>query len=157
MDIRYVVTSPTQGSAGHICDTLCCARGQAENLIKLHKTELASDRTSCRSANANQMRLILHTAASWLLWRIQQAIPKTAALAKAEFCHPAPAAAQACCPRHGKRQAHPHRLRFGLSGCRSAARHRSPAQACAHIARAAVPPTPRAQPLNPKSPSNQTR
>jgi hypothetical protein len=31
------------------------ARGQAENLIKRHKTQLASDRTSCRSANANQM------------------------------------------------------------------------------------------------------
>jgi hypothetical protein len=58
---------------------------QAENLIKLHKTQLASDRTSCRSANANQMRLILHTAAYWLLWRVQQAIPKTAALARAEF------------------------------------------------------------------------
>jgi hypothetical protein len=85
MDIRYVVTSLTQGSAGHICDTLSCARGQAENLIKLHKTELASDRTSCRWANANQMRLILHTAASSLLWHVQQAIPKTAALAKAEF------------------------------------------------------------------------
>jgi hypothetical protein len=85
MDIRYVVTSLTQGSAEHIYDTLYCARGQAENLIKLHKTQLASDRTSCRSANANQMRLILHTAAYWLLWRIQQAIPKTAALAKAEF------------------------------------------------------------------------
>lgn len=85
MDIRYVVTSLAQGSAEHIYDTLYCARGQAENLIKLHKTQLASDRTSCRSANANQMRLILHTAAYWLLWRVQQAIPKTAALAKAEF------------------------------------------------------------------------
>lgn len=31
------------------------------------------------------MRLILHTAAYWLMWRIQQAIPKSAALAKAEF------------------------------------------------------------------------
>ena len=29
-------------------DSLYCARGQAENLIKLHKTQLASDRTSCR-------------------------------------------------------------------------------------------------------------
>ncbi len=29
-----------------------CARGEAENLIKLHKT--ASHRTSCRSALANQ-------------------------------------------------------------------------------------------------------
>ncbi|SDS59161.1 IS1380 family transposase [Erythrobacter sp. HL-111] len=85
MDIRYVVTSLTQGSAEYIYDTLYCARGQAENLIKLHKTQLASDRTSCRSANANQMRLILHTAAYWLLWRVQQAIPKTTALAKAEF------------------------------------------------------------------------
>jgi hypothetical protein len=85
MAIRYVVTSLTQGSAEHIYDTLYCARGRAENLIKLHKTQLASDRTSCRSANANQMRLILHTAAFWLMWRIQQEIPKATALAKAEF------------------------------------------------------------------------
>ena len=85
MDIRYVVTSLTDGSAEHIYDRLYCARGQAENLIKRHKTQLASDRTSCRSANANQMRLILHTAAYWLLWRIQQEIPKATALATAEF------------------------------------------------------------------------
>ena len=85
MDIRYVVTSLAEGSAEHIYDTLYCARGNAENLIKRHKTQLASDRTSCRSANANQMRLILHTAAYWLMWRIQQAIPKAAALANAEF------------------------------------------------------------------------
>jgi hypothetical protein len=85
MDIRYVVTSLEQGSAEHIYDTLYCARGQAENLIKRHKAQLASDRTSCRSANANQMRLILHTAAFWLMWRIQQAIPKAIALATAEF------------------------------------------------------------------------
>ena len=36
MDIRYVVTSLTEGSAEHIYDTLYCAHGQAENLIKLH-------------------------------------------------------------------------------------------------------------------------
>lgn len=85
MDIRYVVTSLKHGSAEHIYDTLYCARGRAENLIKMHKSQLASNRTSCRSANANQLRLILHTAAFWLLWRIQQEIPKTAALATAEF------------------------------------------------------------------------
>lgn len=85
MDIGYVVTSLAKGSAEHIYDTLYCARGQAENLIKRHKSQLASDRTSCRSANANQMRIILHTAAYWLMWRIQQAIPKTTALAAAEF------------------------------------------------------------------------
>ena len=33
------------------------ARGQAENLIKAHKLHLASDRTSCRKATANQFRL----------------------------------------------------------------------------------------------------
>jgi len=85
MDIRYVVTSLAEGSAERIYDTLYCARGQAENLIKMHKSQLASDRTSCRSANANQMRLILHTAAFWLMWRIQQTIPKSTALAAAEF------------------------------------------------------------------------
>ena len=85
MDIRYVVTSLKAGSTEHVYDTLYCARGQAENLIKLHKSQLASDRTSCRSANANQMRLILHTAAFWLLWRIQQEIPKATALAAAAF------------------------------------------------------------------------
>ena len=37
------------------------------------------------NAAANQMRLILHTAAYWLLWSIRQAIPKGAALARAEF------------------------------------------------------------------------
>ncbi|EJU09354.1 transposase of ISsp1 [Sphingomonas sp. LH128] len=85
MDIRYVVTSLTGGSAEYIYDTLYCARGQAENLIKMHKSQLSSDRTSCRSANANQMRLILHTAAYWLMWRLRQAIPKATTLATAEF------------------------------------------------------------------------
>ncbi len=85
LDIRFVVTSLKDGSAERIYDTLYCARGQAENLIKLHKAQLKSDRTSCRSANANQMRLILHTAAYWLMWKLRQAIPGTAALRTAEF------------------------------------------------------------------------
>jgi len=85
MDIRYVVTSLTKPAPEDIYEVHYCARGNAENLIKLHKSQLCSDRTSCRSANANQMRLILHTAAFWLMWRVQQAIPKTAALAVAEF------------------------------------------------------------------------
>jgi len=85
LDIRFVVTSLKDGSAERIYDTLYCARGQAENLIKLHKAQLKSDRTSCRSANANQMRLILHTAAYWLMWKLRQAIPVTSALRAAEF------------------------------------------------------------------------
>ena len=46
LDIRFVVTSIETGSAEHIYQTLYCARGQAENLIKLHKAQLASDRTT---------------------------------------------------------------------------------------------------------------
>jgi hypothetical protein len=49
LDIRFVVTSLASGSAEWVYDTLYCARGQAENLIKMHKSQLASDRTSCRS------------------------------------------------------------------------------------------------------------
>ena len=36
LDIRYVVTSFTHGSAEWLYESLYCARGQAENLIKLH-------------------------------------------------------------------------------------------------------------------------
>jgi hypothetical protein len=85
LDIRYVVTSLRTGSAEWIYDGLYCARGQAENLIKLHKSQLASDRTSCRSALANQVRLILHTAAYWLVLTVRDAIPKPRDLATAEF------------------------------------------------------------------------
>ncbi len=68
-----------------IYETIYGARGQAENLIKLHNTQLASDRTSCRSPLANQMRLILHTAAYWLILTVRDAIPKAHLLATAEF------------------------------------------------------------------------
>jgi Transposase DDE domain group 1 len=85
LDIRYVVTSITGGSAQWLYDSLYCARGQAENLIKLHKTQLASDRTSCRSPLANQVRLVLHTGAYWLMLTVRDAIPRPQPLATAEF------------------------------------------------------------------------
>ncbi len=85
LDIRYVVTSLETASPEEVYATLYCARGQAENLIKLHKAQLNSDRTSCRSPLANQMRLVLHTAAYWLMLTVRDAVPKTHALAKAEF------------------------------------------------------------------------
>ena len=85
LDIRCVVTNLRAGSAEWLYDTLYCARGQAENLIKLHKGQLASDRTSCRSALANQVRLVLHTAAYWLMLTVRDAIPRSQPLATAEF------------------------------------------------------------------------
>ena len=85
LDIRYVVTNIARGTAEWLYETLYCARGQAENLIKLHKTQLASDRTSCRSPLANQVRIILHTAAYWLMLKLRDAIPRPQPLANAEF------------------------------------------------------------------------
>lgn len=85
LDIRFVVTNVERGSPEWIYDSLYCARGQADNLIKLHKSQLRSDRTSCRSALAKQMRLVLHTAAYWLMLDVRDAIPKVRDLASAEF------------------------------------------------------------------------
>jgi hypothetical protein len=85
LDIRYVVTSFTDGSTEWLYDSLDCGRGQAENLIKLHKSQLASDRTSCRSALANRVPLVLHTAAYWLMLTLRDATPKPQPLALAEF------------------------------------------------------------------------
>jgi hypothetical protein len=79
------VSSRTRGHAEWVYDGLYCARGQAENLVKLHKTQLASDRTSCRSPLANQVRLVLHTAAYWLLLTLRDRIPTPHELARAEF------------------------------------------------------------------------
>jgi hypothetical protein len=84
VDIRYVVTS-LEGSAQHLYENVYCQRGQMENLIKLHKAQLASDRMSCHSATANQVRLVLHTAAFWLMHGVRAAIPQTDPLASAEF------------------------------------------------------------------------
>ena len=84
LDVRYVVTS-LKGSAKHLYETVYCGRGQAENFIKLHKAQLASDRTSCRDPRANQMRLILHTAAYWLLHTLRAAAPKRSSWRRAEF------------------------------------------------------------------------
>src|SRR6266566_5179295 len=53
LDVRYVVTSLRAG-ARHLYETIYCARGTAENFIKRHKSQLASDRTSCREPKANQ-------------------------------------------------------------------------------------------------------
>jgi Transposase DDE domain group 1 len=84
VDIRYVVAC-VKGLAEHLYEDVYCQRGQMENLIKLHKAQMASDRMSCHSATANQVRLILHTAGFWLMLAVRDAIPETDPLAKVEF------------------------------------------------------------------------
>ena len=83
-DARYIVTSLT-GGPRHLYEGVYCARGQAENLIKQHKAQLASDRTSCQSPLANQFRLVLHTAAYWLMLALRDAVPRRMPLAWTEF------------------------------------------------------------------------
>jgi hypothetical protein len=84
VDVRYVVTS-LSGTAKQLYEGVYCQRGQMENLIKLHKAQLASDRMSCHRATANQVRLVLHTAAFWLMHGVRAAIPRWSPLANADF------------------------------------------------------------------------
>ena len=84
VDFRYIVSS-LECSAQHLYENVYCQRGQMENLIKLHKAQLASDRMSCHNATANQVRLVLHTAAFWLMHAVRAAIPRTNPLAGCEF------------------------------------------------------------------------
>ena len=83
-DSRFVVTNLTD-EPKRLYERLYCARGQMENLIKAHKTHLASDRTSCHSAAANQFRLILHSAAYWLLHSLRAAAPRRSPWRTAQF------------------------------------------------------------------------
>ena len=85
LDIRYVVTNIVHCAPQWVYESLYCARGGAENLIKRHKGQLASDRTSCRSPLANQMRLFLHTVAYWLMRAVQDAVPAQQPLARGDF------------------------------------------------------------------------
>src|SRR5688572_12336024 len=65
---------PTRGAefnSRHSSDVSTC--GDGEPAEELH---LASDRTSCTRACANQVRLFLHGAAYWLLWTFQSLMPK---------------------------------------------------------------------------------
>jgi hypothetical protein len=83
-DSRFIVTN-LAGTSQWLYEAVYCARGQAENLIKAHKVHLASDRTSCSKATANQFRLVLHTAAYWLLHSLRSLAPKASFWRNAQF------------------------------------------------------------------------
>jgi len=83
-DSRFIVTN-LPGLPKMLHEKVYCARGQAENLIKAHKLHLASDRTSCHKATANQFRLLIHTAAYWLLLSLRGLAPRTSFWREAQF------------------------------------------------------------------------
>jgi hypothetical protein len=84
VDSRFIVTN-LAGLAKSLYEKVYCARGQAENLIKAHKLHLASDRTSCTKATANQFRLLIHTAAYWLMHTLRGLAPKSSFWRDAQF------------------------------------------------------------------------
>lgn len=84
VDSRFIVTN-LAGLPKWLYETVYCARGQAENLIKAHKLHLASDRTSCTKATANQFRLLIHTAAYWLMHGLRGLAPKSSFWRDAQF------------------------------------------------------------------------
>ena len=51
------------GTPEEIYEVTYCMRAQAENLIKLHKSQLSSDRLPCADAVANQLRLVVYSTA----------------------------------------------------------------------------------------------
>jgi len=83
-DVRYIVTN-LPGHEHVLYETVYCARGRMENMIKEHKRHLASDRTSCSKATANQFRLILHTGAYWLMHTLRTLVPQESPLRHAQF------------------------------------------------------------------------
>ena len=113
LDVRYVVTNINYGIAAWLYDSLYCARGQAENLIKRHKSQLASD----RSPLANQMRLILHTAAYWLMLKVRGAILYMQPLASGEFSTIRPVAAEDCSADQGDYDSDQAGVRCQLPQC----------------------------------------
>jgi hypothetical protein len=84
VDTRFIVTN-LQGLEHVLYEVLYCARGQAENRIKAHKLHLASDRTSCTKATANQFRLLIHTAAYWLMHGLRGLAPEASPWRDAQF------------------------------------------------------------------------
>lgn len=84
-DTRFVVTNLAGGTARTLYEDLYCRRGQAENYIKSWKTHLAADRTSCHRGSANQLRLMLHTGAYWLMWSLRRLMPARSSWRVAQF------------------------------------------------------------------------
>ena len=81
--VRFMVTCLSGHRSKYLYEKIYCARGQAENCIKSWKRHLASNRTSC--SKANQMRLVIHHCAYWLMWTLRAACPKRSRWRRAQF------------------------------------------------------------------------
>ena len=83
INTRFVVTDLEQARTKVLDQRISCARGQAENESKDHKRYLKSDRTSCHRFEANQVRVLLHSAAYVLLETLRREVLRTTQWASA--------------------------------------------------------------------------
>jgi len=83
VNTRFVVTDMEHARTQVLYQHIYCARGQAENDIKDHKLYLKSDRTACHRFEANQFRLLLHSAAYVLLDTLRREVLRTTPWASA--------------------------------------------------------------------------
>lgn len=84
-DVRFIVTDLEETGAKFLYETIYCGRGNAELMIKEHKCFLKSSRTSCTTAEANQFRLFLHSAAYVIMHGLRETVLKGTGLATATF------------------------------------------------------------------------
>ena len=84
-NVRFVTTNLDSSQPSFLYQTAYAGRGATENYIKNHKTFLHSDRTSCHRFEANQFRLLLHSAAYMLLHALQQLLLYGTQLQQAYF------------------------------------------------------------------------
>jgi hypothetical protein len=134
--LMSVMSSPRSAGA-RICETLYCARGNAENLIKLHKcrpfrSHVARSRANSSTDPSHRRPLASDRCAP---------PPRRARVALRRVQHPAPSSDQDRRARGGRRGSHPCLLAHRLSRPRCLPRTRRTALRRRAIANAA-PPTP---------------
>lgn len=83
--VRFIATNLKQNDCRRLYQSVYCGRGRAEGFIKEHKLHLASDRTSCSTFEANQLRLFLHSAAYVILQDFRASLLKGSEYAHAQF------------------------------------------------------------------------
>ena len=84
-NVRFVTTNLESSQPSFLYQKAYAGRGAMENYIKNHKTFLHSDRTSCHRFEANQFRLLLHSAAYMLLHAFQERLLLGTQLQQAYF------------------------------------------------------------------------
>ena len=77
VNTRFVVTDLERARPQGLYQHIYGARGQAENESKDHTLSLQSDRTACHRFEANQLRLLLHSAAYVLLETLRRDVLRT--------------------------------------------------------------------------------